>query len=53
MIRILDEIFQCYETTGAYHVFKDYVGQRQSCDQNFSSFVVEYELNTEKWNATS
>ena len=43
IIRILDEIFQCNETTRAYHAFKDYVEYRRSSDQNFSSLVVEYE----------
>ena len=42
IIRILDEIFQCDETTQAYHEFKDYVEHTQSCGQNLS-FVVEYE----------
>ena len=27
----------------AYHAFKDYIEYRRSTDQNFSSFVVEYE----------
>ena len=43
IIRILDEIFQNDETTRAYHAFKDYVEYRRSNDQNFSSFVAEYE----------
>ena len=43
IIRILDEIFQCNETTRAYHAFKDYAEYRRSSDQNFSSLVVEYE----------
>ena len=41
--RILDEIFQSDEKARAYHSFKDYVEYRWNSDQNFSSFVVEYE----------
>ena len=43
IIRILDEIFQNNETTQVYHAFKEYVEYTQRGDQNFSSFVVEYE----------
>ena len=43
IIRILDEIFQSDETTGAYHAFKDYAEYRRKSDQNFLSFVVKYE----------
>ena len=43
IIRILYEIFQSGETTRVYHAFKDYVQHRRSSNQNFSSFVVEYE----------
>ena len=43
IIRILDETFQSHEATEAYYAFKDYVEYRWSSDQNFSSFVVEYE----------
>ena len=43
ILRIWDEIFQSDETTQVYHAFKDYVEYRWSSDQNFSSFVAEYE----------
>ena len=36
ILRILDEIFQ---TTRAYHAFKDYVEYRPSSDQNFCGRV--------------
>ena len=43
IIRIIDEIFQSDETKRTYRAFKDHVEYRWSSDQNFSSFVVEYE----------